>query len=116
MRKVTGCQYSLRFVSPAGFPLGVPDASDWPDLASALSSEASCFWGVSVSAGVSGAFSALTPFFDFEAPLPFRPVPASGAVSIGNGMFGSTFFTMRKEARMVFSFGSHSRIVYSGNK
>lgn len=71
---------------------------------------------MSVGAGVSAAFSALDPFFDFEVPLLFRPVPASGAVSIGNGVFGSTFFTIRKEARMVFSFGSHSRIEYSGNR
>jgi hypothetical protein len=69
-----------------------------------------------MSAGV-GVSAALAPFFDFEEPLPFaRPVPASGAVSIGNGVFGSTFFTIRKEARIVFSFGSHSRIECSGNK
>lgn len=56
-------------------------------------------------------------FFDLVVPFPLdREILASGPVSMGNGVFGSTFLTTRNEAISVFPPGNHSRIEFSGNR
>ena len=65
----------------------------------------------------SSFFSSAVFFFLDLDDLPLaRELAKSDAVSMGNGAFGSTFRTSKKEARTVVPPGNHSSIVFSGNR